>query len=73
MNEMTNGLAPVARSVWAMYQAQLSNSLSSLNSQIVMPVGNVFTFNGLSLDSQGNLLTLMKYQTQSGDGKITNV
>ncbi|KAK1479758.1 hypothetical protein CTAM01_14505 [Colletotrichum tamarilloi] len=73
MNEMTNGLAPVARSVWAMYQAQLSNSLSSLNSQIVMPVGNVFTFNGLSLDSQGNLLTLMKYQTQSGDGEITNV
>lgn len=35
---ITRGLAPVARSIWAMYQAHLSNSLSSLNSHIVMPV-----------------------------------
>ncbi|KAM7211511.1 hypothetical protein V8F06_013104 [Rhypophila decipiens] len=53
-----------------MYNAHLSTSLSSINTQIVMPDGNVFTFNGLSLDKDNNLYTLMKYQTQSGNGQI---
>ncbi|KAK4209164.1 hypothetical protein QBC37DRAFT_486307 [Rhypophila decipiens] len=66
MNQITDGLTPVARSIWAMYNAYLSTSLSSINTQIVMPAGNVFTFNGLSLDKDNNLYTLMKHQTQSG-------
>jgi hypothetical protein len=49
---MTTGLSPAAQSIWSMYQAQLQNTLSSMNTQIVMPVG---VYN--SLEYEANIVT----------------
>jgi hypothetical protein len=44
----------------------LDNVLSQLNTRIMMPAGNVFSFKGMNVDGQGNLYSGITYDSLTG-------
>ncbi|KAL3605387.1 hypothetical protein FPOAC2_00331 [Fusarium poae] len=48
----------------------LNKAMPTLNDTLLMPAGDVYTFNGLDSTEEGHVLTRVKYRTRTAGGRV---